>query len=96
LFLSTFALTDKHILITGDFIIHFDRPTEAESKKFIELLHMFDLNHHVNEPTHFSGHILDFIITKKDSNLISNTCLGDFISDHCAILTNLSNGPIDP
>jgi hypothetical protein len=54
LFLSTFELTDKHILITGDLNIHCDRPTDAESKKFIELFHILDLNQYVNIYCHLS------------------------------------------
>ena len=33
-------------------------------------------------PTHTSGHLLDYIITRKDSSGVSNLYVSDFIRDH--------------
>ena len=37
------------------------------------------------KPTHNSGHLLDYIITRKDISGVSNLYVSDFISDHRAL-----------
>ena len=42
-----------------------------------------------DKPTHNSGHLLDYIITRKDSSGVSNLYVSDFISDHRALHVSL-------
>ena len=38
----------------------------------------FDFVQHIDKPTHNSGHLLDYIITRKDSSGVSNVYVSDF------------------
>ena len=44
----------------------------------------------IDKPTHNRGHLLDYIITRKDSSGVSNLYVSDFISDHRALHVSLS------
>ena len=50
----------------------------------MDILETFDCVQHIDKPTHNSGHLLDYIITMKDSSGVSNLYVSDFISDHRA------------
>ena len=49
-----------------------------------------DCIQHIDKPTHNSGHLLDYIITRKDSSGVSNLNVSDFISDHRALHVSLT------
>ena len=51
-------------------------------KQFVDILETFDFVQHIDKPTHNSGHLLDYIITRKDSSGVSNVYVSDFICDH--------------
>ena len=55
-----------------------------------EFLETFDCVQHIDKPTHNSGHLLDYIITRKDSSDVSNLYVADFISDHRALHVSLT------
>ena len=85
---SDYLLHPSEILLTGDFNIHFDT-SDSYSTRFKELLSSYGLNQHVNEPTHHSGHCLDFVITRDTpSPLISNIIVNPGFSDHFSIFAN--------
>ena len=46
----------------------------------MDILETFDFVHHFDKPTHNSGHLLDYIITRKDTSGVSNLYLSDFIN----------------
>ena len=48
----------------------------------MDILESFDCVQHIDKPTHNSGHLLDYIITRKDSSGVSNLYVSDFINDH--------------
>ena len=48
-------------------------------KQFVDILETFDFGQHIDKPTHNSGHLLDYIITRKDSSGVSNVYVSDFI-----------------
>ena len=50
----------------------------------------FDFVQHIDKPKHNSGHLLDYIITWKDSSGVSNLYVSDFISDHRALHVSLT------
>ena len=45
---------------------------------------------HIDKPTHNSGHLLDYIITRKDSSGVTNLYVSDFICDHRALHVSLT------
>ena len=51
-------------------------------KKLFNILEAFNLQQHIKNSTHKSGHLLDYIIS--DGRLINSVSVSDFISDHCA------------
>ncbi|XP_035800187.2 uncharacterized protein LOC118469723 [Amphiprion ocellaris] len=73
------------ILVTGDFNIWVDVQTKKPVRRFIEFLENNGLLQHVEEPTYYSGHTLDLVISRniKISNLYVS---GERISDHYTIL----------
>ena len=58
-------------------------------KRFVDVLDTFDFVQHIDKPTHNSGHLLDYIITRKDSSGVSNLYVSDFISDHKVLHVSL-------
>ena len=51
-FLSLAATTAHEFIITGDFNIHLDNPTDALTSQFLSVLSSFSLTQHVDFPTH--------------------------------------------
>ena len=89
--LEHFASSPSEIIISGDFNIHIDTPLAPYVSSFLTLLDTFDLQQHVNFPTHTSGHTLDLLISKSSSTLISETDYSNpALSDHYAVLSILS------
>ena len=77
-------------LIVGDFDFHYDVPTNTYTSRLIDLLDSFNLGQSVTTPTHRSGHILDWVIHRKDDDtLLSATISPTLQSDHCSVLTQL-------
>ena len=56
----------------------------------MDILETFDFVQHIDKPTHNSGHLLDYIITMKDSSGVSNMYVSDFISDYRALHVSLT------
>ena len=56
----------------------------------MDILETFDFEQHIDKPTHNSGHLLDYIITRKDSSGVSNLYVSDFINDHRALHVSLT------
>ena len=78
-----------HLLIVGDFSFHVDSQNNT-GRRFIGLLHSFNLRQHLNDSTHKNGHTLDLVITREEQSFIKN--LLDFdpaLSDHVMIQCNL-------
>ena len=62
----------------------------------MDILETFDFVQHIDKPTHNSGHLLDYIITKKGSSGVSNLYVSDFISDHRALHVSLTCSSAHP
>jgi hypothetical protein len=86
-------------LITGDFNIHCNKPSDSEASQFLSILSDFNLVQHVNFPTHKArgdeedGNTLDLLITSTQpgcSITPTVTCLPATPSDHFALLTTLN------
>ena len=89
--LETIVLCPEVLLVTGDFNFHLDDDSDADAKKFMELLDTFGLQQHVTTPTHVSGHILEFVISRSSNDInVFSLESSYFISDHCFIECLLS------
>src|ERR1700733_5174853 len=93
--LSLAATTPHEFLVTGDFNIHVDNPSDSLASKFLKLLSSLNLIQHVNFPTHKKNHTLDLVITSSDSLFspeISHSPL--YITDHYLIIADLEIKPL--
>lgn len=91
-FLSSASTTPHDFLITGDFNIHLDSPTNSDSAQFLSLLSSYNLSQSVNIPTHISSkHTLDLLISPANSKLNPTISYSPTsASDHYPIITSLS------
>ena len=62
----------------------------------MDILETFDFVQHNDKPTHNSGHLIDYIITRKDSSGVSNLYVTDCICDHRALHVSLTCNIIHP
>ena len=66
-------------------------PTNTYTSRLIDLLDSFNLCQSVTTPTHRSGHILDWVVHRKDDEtLLSTTISPTLQSDHYSVLTQLN------
>ena len=84
------------VIILGYFNIIFLDTSGFAYERFVDILETFDFVQHINKPTHNSGHLLDYIITRKDISGVSNVYVSDFICDHRALHVSLSCNRIHP
>ena len=78
-------------MITGDFNIHVDNPSDSFASEFLMLLSSTNMIQHVNLPTHCHNHTLDLIITSSLSTLSPDISFSfDTPSDHYPIFTSLN------
>ncbi|XP_006824506.1 uncharacterized protein LOC102801587 [Saccoglossus kowalevskii] len=89
--LDIYVLDTTPIVYLGDFNIHFNKPDNRDTCRFLELLKMHDLVQLVDKPTHRSGNILDLIITRENIVLSLEVNQAAAISDHYPIFFSLSN-----
>ena len=83
--LEILASTSGKLLIMGDFNIHWNSINEHETKELSNLLSSYNLLQHVNESTHRDGHIIDFVISREEDDLVRKCTVSDQISDHNAV-----------
>ncbi len=67
--LNLYAVSHEDIVIAGDVNIHMETE-DASAKQMKELLDLYDLKQHVEEPTHVKGHTLDIVITPNRDTLL--------------------------
>ena len=91
-FLSSTCTTPHDFIITGDFNIHTDCPSNSDATKFLSLLSSHNLSQFVNFPTHVtSKHTLDLLIAPSNSALNPTVSYcPTSVSDHFPIITSLS------
>ena len=65
-------------------------------KRFEDILETFDFVQQINKPTHNSGNLLDYIITRKDNSGVSNFYVSDFICDQRALHVSLTYNRVHP
>ena len=89
-FIDTLASQTGHLILLGDFNIHWDMNT----KKLVELLASSNLTQHVHESTHKLGHIIDLVITRSDDDLVNAIYVSSLFSDHHIV--NISTTLTEP
>ena len=62
------------VIILGDFNIKNLDTSSFAYKCFVDILEIFDFVQHIDKPTHNSGHLLDYIITKRTA-LVYQICM---------------------
>ena len=70
--MSHYNLTKEELIVCGDFNFHINKPTDPETRKFMDILSSFSLTQHINEPTHDHGNTLDLLITRSLSILVNH------------------------
>ncbi|XP_078000678.1 uncharacterized protein LOC144453296 [Glandiceps talaboti] len=84
--------SSEPVIICGDLNIHVNNVNDHSANKFNDICQSRNLTQHVSVPTHTSGNTLDLIITRDDNRLsITPPVSGHYISDHCFVITHLSN-----
>ena len=87
------------LLLCRDFNFHAEDPSDHNTRKFLDLLHCFNLDvHNDHSSTHKDNHKLDLVIGRSDENLVADFHVHDpIISDHFAIHCKLnSDRPPNP
>lgn len=81
------------ILLCGDVNLHMDED-ERYSNQFKDILLTFNIQQHVNVPTHKQGHTLDIIATYDDGPTISDIQVNEYdVSHHFLVDFNVAINP---
>ena len=81
-YLEKLSCMKGNIVIVGDFNIDWLNTNGSEHKQFCKILETFGFVQKICTETHRSHHLLDYISTRKDCNIISDFLVSDIISDH--------------
>ena len=85
-FVDSLATNSGHLLILGDFNIHW----ESDTKQLADILKSANPQQHVQERTLRHGHILDLVISRDNDNLINGVSVSSILSDHFLVSINAS------
>ena len=88
-YLEKLSCMNGNIVIVGDCNIDWLNTNGSERKRFYNILETFGFVQNICTETHRSHHLLDYIITRKDCNIISDCTVSDFISDHRVLHASL-------
>ena len=81
-YLEKLSCMNGNIVIVRDFNIDWVNTNESERKRFCNILETYGFVQNIYTETHRSHNLLDYIITRKNCNIISDFTVSDFISDH--------------
>ena len=88
--LNLYVVSNEHFVIAGDINIHMETE-EASAKRMQELLDLYDLKQHVDEPTHIKGHTLDVVITPNKDTFLADLHVTEIdLSHHFLIDFNVA------
>ena len=80
--LDIYMIPNDLCVIAGDINIHFETQA-ANAKQFKELLDLYGLQQHIEDPTHLKGHTLDVVITPKKDGFLKEVEISHLdLSDH--------------
>ena len=77
------------LLVAGDFNLHVDNISAPGIANFSEILVNYDLQQHVNQPTHSGGHVLDLVITSSEHPVTNLHVIDYDLSDHSSVIFNV-------
>ena len=87
LYISDLAVVREDILMAGDFNLHFHLPNASGVQYLKQILADNNMHQHVTQPTHRSGNMLDLVITRASSNIVTTTDVcNSSISDHYSVI----------
>lgn len=104
-FFAQCSVRISELYIVGDINIHLDEKTLHSTQRFLEILNGCGLQQHLHEPTHYSGHTLDVLISRDTSQLIKNieirdiglsTDAGHVLKDHLAVSFKITRSIAHP
>jgi len=81
-FVDLLATNIGHLLILGDFNIHWDCQRNADTKQLADILWSANHRHHIKESTHIHDHILELVTSRDEDNLIKVVSVFSMLSDH--------------
>ncbi len=87
---SHYKTVSDETILCGDYNVHWNKPTESETRRFRNIIESANLQQHINGQTHVKGNTLDLIMTEKGSSLIKSWMIDEFLSDHATIRVDLS------
>ena len=90
-FVESYATSNTDCLLLGDFNFHVDVPADRSAQRFMSIFNDVNLQQHVAESTHMSGHTLDLVFSPVSSHLVSSTTVSTMMSDHCWVHMELNN-----
>ena len=85
-YLEKLSCMNGNSVIVGNINIDRLNTNGFERKPFCIILETFGFIHNICTETHRSHHLLDYIITRKNCNIISDFLVSDFISHHFAVM----------
>ena len=89
-YINEIVVTRQDILIVGDFNLHCEFNSAPDVKVSHDILAGNNLKQHVTEPTHMKGHMLELVITRSSSSIVSSTTAYPCsISDHYSVVFHL-------
>ena len=89
-YLQKLSCAGGNVLIAADSNIDFINSSDYDYNRYFNILNTFDFTQQVKMPKHNSGHLLDYVITRKDNKFLSNIIVSDFISDHRVLHASLT------
>ena len=88
--LCSLSSKSRHTIILGDFNLHFDSDSSNDVNRMKDLIKQCSMEQLISNSTHRAGHILDWVVVKKDYNSVYNIAVLDhLLSDHCSIIIDL-------
>ncbi|CAC5390090.1 unnamed protein product [Mytilus coruscus] len=97
---SKYNVSAHNVLFTGDFNFHLDNLSDPDALRFYQSLEERNLTQHVKDATHKRGHILDLLITNKDSQILKGVpnvqrpnisdAQGNLVCDHFSVHATLA------
>ncbi|CAG2255708.1 unnamed protein product [Mytilus edulis] len=97
---NTILLPAHNVLFTGDVKFHLDNLNDPDALRFCKSLEDRYITQHVKDAKHESGHILDLLITNKDSQILNGVpnvqrpnisdAQGNLVCDHFSVHATLA------
>ena len=86
--LEAYVSCDR-LFVVGDLNVHFDKPTDPSTSALNVVIDNLSLHQLVNVPTHRRGHILDWLITNRATDVLDLTVTDMLLSHHFVITFDL-------